>query len=91
MNTETAKTEPLRYIDMTPDQRRAAYDELREAVCILQDDFCATPWRNGTRAHNKAWAYKEKCEREAGFLKRVARSRGDEWAMPQKLKERTNG
>lgn len=81
---ETKHTPGPRYVDMTPDQRRVAYDELREAVCIHQDDFCAAPWRNGTRAHKAAWAHMERCEREADFIKRVSRSRGDQWAQPSK-------
>jgi hypothetical protein len=69
-----------RYCDMTEDERRDAYNGNREAVILHQDSFAATPWRRG-RAHNQAWSHMERCEREAAFIRRVAKSRGDAWAQ----------
>lgn len=71
----------MRYIDMTADERLAAYRDQMEAVEIHIQCFAIRPMRgHGTRADRKALAHAERCEREAGFIKRVARSKGDEWA-----------
>lgn len=67
------------YKDMTSAERLKAYTDHREAVVISQDGFVARPYR-GSRLDRRAWDEMAKCEREASFILRVARSCGDAWA-----------
>lgn len=69
----------MRYIDMTPAQRLAAFEEQAEAVMVSEDCFAVRPYR-GSYWCRKAKAHEDKCRREMSFILRIAKSRGDEWA-----------
>ena len=67
----------MRYIDMTPEQRKAEYNDNLCAFDDMRDFECAMA------ASGRGPARIETAERfakEAGFILRVAKSRGDEWA-----------
>lgn len=69
------------YKEMTADQRRAKYDEMIEALEIHADCFVIRPIRGRPNRYDmEAIRHAEKCEREAAFIRRVARSCGDAWA-----------
>lgn len=67
------------YKDMTADQRKQAHSAFAEAAVLHEDRFCAQPYV-GTREDRKAWLHMESCNRNAAFVKRVAKSQGDAWA-----------
>jgi hypothetical protein len=67
------------YKDMTSEQRLAAYNEQIAALEIHVQGFVARP-STGSYYDRKAWADKERANKEASFILRVAKSRGDAWA-----------
>lgn len=68
----------MKYIEMTPAQRQAKYEEYMEAVMVSQDCFALRPYR-GSYWCRKAKAHEDRCAREAAFILRIAKARGDEW------------
>lgn len=73
--------EQPRYKDMTADERFAAHSDQSEAARLHQDAFAQRPFHE-THSDRRAWDHMKKCEREAAFIHRVARSCGDQWANP---------
>lgn len=68
----------MRYIDMTPAQREAAYADNAQAASIHATGFAMRP--GFTSADRAAEAHWRKVDRECNFILRCARSRGDAWA-----------
>jgi hypothetical protein len=69
------------YKDMTAAERKAKYDDFAEAVEIHIQCFAIRPVRGrGNRHDAAAERHAAYCEREMGFIARVAKSCGDEWA-----------
>ncbi len=79
MQSETI-TEKPRYVDMTADERRAAYAGQREAVEVHINAFVNRPYR-GSYDDDRCVRHQEACHREAAFILRCAKSRGDQWAV----------
>ena len=73
----------MRYIDMTPAERLAKYEEFAEAHEIHVIGFVNRPW-SGSWDDRKAAKHADYCKREMAFIERCARSKGDEWAQPRK-------
>lgn len=69
----------MKYIEMTSEQRLAAFEEQAEAVQISEDCFARRPYR-GSYWCRKAKAHEDKCRREMTFILRIAKSRKDKWA-----------
>jgi hypothetical protein len=67
------------YVEMTPAQRKAKADDLREAIEVHIMAFARRPF-SGSYDDRRCMAHKESAKRELAFLTRVARSRGDAWA-----------
>ena len=79
----------MRYIDMTPAERLAKFNDLADAVEIHITGFVNRPYR-GSFDDRKAANHSDKCGREMAFIERVARSQGDEWAQQKKLEKPSN-
>ena len=67
-----------RYVDMTPEQRHAAFSENLQACSIHAQGFAMRPgYTSADRAAERHW---RQVDREASFILRCAKSRGDDWA-----------
>lgn len=67
------------YKDMTPAERQAAYADQAEAHEVHVQGFARRPYR-GSYDDRRAERHDDQLLREMGFILRVAKSCGDDWA-----------
>lgn len=67
----------MRYVDMTPEQRKTAFEDNQQAAAIHARGFAMRPgYTSADRAAERHW---RQVSREATFILRCAKSRGDAW------------